>query len=61
MELILWYDLTSMRPDEYAAMNAFRWQEAVVLRTAFEDGRADAHRERDTRDKLTHKVTEMQA
>ena len=61
MELILWYDLTSMRPDEYAAMNAFRWQEAVVLRSAFEDGKADAHRERANRDKLKSKVTEMQA
>jgi hypothetical protein len=57
---MLWYDLSPMRPDEYAATNAWRWHEAVTLRNAWEQGQADAHREHETRDRLTKKV-QMQA
>lgn len=60
LDLVLWYDLSPMRPDEYAATNAWRWTEAVTLRAAFEQGKRDAHHEKETRDRLMSK-TEMQA
>jgi hypothetical protein len=52
LQLISWYDLTPMRPDELAATNIFRWREAVALRNAYEQGRDQAHREKETTDKL---------
>ncbi len=48
----MWYDLSPMRPDAYARTNAWRWQEAVMLRNAYENGRSDAHHEKQTTDRL---------
>lgn len=33
-----WYDLSPMRPDEFARTTVFRWREAVALRSAYEKG-----------------------
>lgn len=43
-----WYDLSPMRPDDYAKTRTRRWMEAVACRTAFEDGMRDAAREGET-------------
>lgn len=43
--MIAWYDLSPMRPDEYANTNASRWREVVTLRNAYDGGVADARRE----------------
>ncbi len=45
LDVIAWYDLSPMRPDEYAETNASRWREAVMLRSAYENGVADARQE----------------
>jgi hypothetical protein len=60
LDLVLWYDLSPMRPDEYMRQNAWRWQEAVTLRSAYLEGKEDATREKHTRDTLMQKV-QMQA
>lgn len=41
-----WYDLSPMRPDEYKRQDAGRWVEAVELRNAIEEGKAEAHTDR---------------
>jgi hypothetical protein len=51
-DVIAWYDLSPMRPDEYAETNAWRWHEALVLRNAYQMGVDDAKHEKTTRDKL---------
>jgi hypothetical protein len=51
-ELIMWYDLSPMRPDDYLRVNAYRWHEAVALRNAYNEGVQDAAREKQTHDKL---------
>jgi len=48
----MWYDLTPMRPDEYANTNARRWLEAVALRRAGQDGIEQAAAEKRADDKL---------
>lgn len=45
LDLVLWYDLSSMRPDEFARTNARRWTEAVRVRKAYLDGFQDADAE----------------
>lgn len=45
LDLIAWYDLSPMRPDEYAHTNARRWTEAVTLRNAYDGGVMDARKE----------------
>lgn len=40
-----WYDLSPMRPDDYAQANARRWTEAVTCRSAYDEGVRDAARE----------------
>lgn len=40
-----WYDLSPMRPDDYARTNARRWTEAMACRSAFDEGMRDAARE----------------
>lgn len=52
LDVIAWFDLSPMRPDEYMRTNAYQWHEAVVLRNAYEFGRQDARREKETNDKL---------
>lgn len=37
-----WFDLSPMRPDEYMRQDAQRWNEAVILRNAINEGIADA-------------------
>ena len=56
---ITWYDLSPMRPDDYARQEVFRWREAVACRNAYEQGVQDAARERETHDRLM--AEEMQA
>ena len=51
-ELVMWYDLSPMRPDEYAETNARRWVEATTLRTAGESGQRDAAKEAEGNQKL---------
>lgn len=48
----MWYDLTPMRPDEYANTNAHRWLEAVALRRAGNEGIEQAAAEKRGADKL---------
>jgi hypothetical protein len=43
-----WYDLSPMRPDDYAKTQARRWTEAVTCRAAFDEGMRDAAREGET-------------
>ena len=45
LDVIAWYDLSPMRPDEYANTNATRWREAVTLRGAYDSGVMDARHE----------------
>jgi hypothetical protein len=52
LDLIVWYDLSPMRPDAYMAQNGYRWHEAVMLRSAYERGQRDAHDEKAAYDKL---------
>lgn len=47
-----WYDLTPMRPDQFAKTNVFRWREAVACRGAYERGIQDATRENDAMTRL---------
>ncbi len=42
---MIWYDLSPMRPDDYARTSARRWTEAVACRSAYEEGTRDAARE----------------
>jgi hypothetical protein len=41
--LMMWYDLSPMRPDEFDRTTAYSWHEVMTLRVAFEDGRRKAH------------------
>ncbi len=58
-ELNSWYDLSPMRPDEFAATNAWRWHEALTLRMAYQRGYEDARSEGATMQQLMS--MEMQA
>jgi hypothetical protein len=40
-----WYDLSPMRPDDFARTNVFRWREAVACRGAYERGVQNATQE----------------
>ena len=46
----MWFDLSPLRPDEYDAMNANRWTEAVQLRNAYQTGLEDAANEAKARE-----------
>ena len=58
--MISWYDLSPMRPDEYANTNAYRWHEALTLRNAYDVGLAEAKHEKAIHDKLQN-APDMQA
>jgi len=47
-----WYDLSPMRPDDYAKTQARRWTEASVCRSAFDQGVRDAAREGEAQQQL---------
>lgn len=49
----MWYDLSPMRPDDYAKTEARRWIEALALRRAGQDGMEQAASEKRSADKLT--------
>lgn len=44
--LAKWFDLSPMRPDEWAVTNARRWNEAMQLRIAYDAGVEDARAEK---------------
>jgi hypothetical protein len=56
-DLVTWYDLSPLRPDEYMRTVAYRWQEAMALRNAYQIGVDDATRE----GAILMQPTEMQA
>jgi hypothetical protein len=43
-----------MRPDEYKRQDAGRWTEAVHMRNAIEEGKAEAHVEHKVQAQLSH-------
>ena len=47
-----WYDLSPMRPDDFANTQARRWMEATACRVAFDEGQRDAAREGEAHQKL---------
>ena len=45
LDYALWFDLSPMRPDEWAQTDAARWNEAAQMRSAYQAGVDQARRE----------------
>lgn len=51
-DLVMWFDLSPMRPDDHANTQARRWLETTTLRAAGERGRQEATDEGEVDKKL---------
>lgn len=56
--MALWFDLSPMRPDEWANSDAKRWQTNVMIRRAYMDGAAEANDDHQAREDLKKGPTE---
>lgn len=54
----MWFDLSPLRPDAWAATNARRWREATALRGAYQEGVADAKAEQRAAERVQARVAE---
>lgn len=59
LDWVMWFDLSPLRPDEWAETDAARWIEAVQLRTAYQAGIEDAKGETAMTDQLKAKAKGM--
>lgn len=59
MDWVMWFDLSPMRPDEWAETDAARWNEAMQLRAAYQAGVEDAKGEAAMSDQLKQKAAKL--
>lgn len=50
-----WFDLSPLRPDDYKRQDAERWNEAVTLQRAIQEGKGEAGSERTARERIENK------
>lgn len=50
--MALWFDLSPMRPDEWARTDAQRWRTAIAMRNAYHAGERDAEGEAKAREQI---------
>ena len=47
----LWFDMSPMRPDEWARTDAQRWRSAIAMRNAYHAGEQDAKGEAEAKER----------